>query len=106
MTSKHRITIPCKQCDGDGVHDARHPMWGSPSCPEAYVQVECDECEGSGEQWVNVKTSHDFPPIPVREFDWSAIDADNYDEGSPIGRGSTEAEAIADLKQQLESEDA
>jgi hypothetical protein len=24
-------------------------MWGSPSCPEAYVQVTCDECEGTGE---------------------------------------------------------
>lgn len=97
-----RLSIPCPNCDGDGVHEANHPMWGSPSCPEAYVQVDCDECEGSGEVSVNVKTEHVCPPIGIRDFDWSAIDADNYDEGEPIGHGATEADAIADLKAQLE----
>lgn len=41
------------------------------------------------------------PPIPIRQFDWSAVRA-CYDEGDPVGRGATEAEAIADL---LESEE-
>lgn len=34
---------------------------------------------------------------------WSAIDDDTYGgHGSPMGWGATEAEAIADLKEQLE----
>lgn len=47
-------------------------------------------------------------PIPIRQFDWSAVTdnyegGDGYDEpGGPIGYGATEDEAIADLKQQLE----
>lgn len=36
------------------------------------------------------------PPIPVRQFDWSAT-RDGWDEGEPIGWGKTEDEAIADL---------
>lgn len=47
-----------------------------------------------------IKTSFDYPPIPVRGADWSAISGD-YDEGDPIGRGATEMEAIADLLDQL-----
>ena len=43
-------------------------------------------------------TNHDCPPIPTREYDWSAIRED-YDEGDYIGYGKTEAEAIANLKE-------
>ena len=56
------------------------------------------------------------PPIPVRTMDWIAYDADTYDasyEGedenghhwklSRAGWGATEEEAIADLREQLES---
>ena len=39
------------------------------------------------------------PPIPCRDFDWSAT-RDGYDEGDPIGRGRTEEEAISDLEAQ------
>lgn len=35
-------------------------------------------------------------PIPDRRFDWSAVTI-NYDLGSPVGFGRTEAEAINDL---------
>jgi len=38
------------------------------------------------------------PPIPVRDFDWSAT-RDGYDEGDPIGWGRTEAAAIDDLEE-------
>ena len=38
----------CKKCDGRGGYETPHPMWGSPSCPEAYVSVKCSECDGSG----------------------------------------------------------
>jgi hypothetical protein len=37
-----------------------------------------------------------FPPIPYRGNDWSAK-RDGYEPHDPIGRGATEAEAIADL---------
>ena len=54
-----------------------------------------------------IVTSFDYPPIPDRNFDWSAVLAD-YD-GAPdatgpnsmIGRGLTELEAIANLMDML-----
>lgn len=46
-----------------------------------------------------------YPPIPDRRFDWSAVTED-YDAADdchpPIGRGRTEAEAVADLLEQLD----
>lgn len=58
---------------------------------------------------MDIRTDYWPKPIPLRQFDWSAIDADTYD-GAPdtkhpfnaIGYGATEAEAIADLLSQLE----
>lgn len=50
----------------------------------------------------NIKTTHVYPPIPIRTSDWCATRG-NYDLGCRVGWGSTEAEAIADL---LELEDA
>lgn len=50
------------------------------------------------------------PPIPIRSMDWSAIDSDTYDcdcdqdgffSNCPVGRGSTEQEAIDDLMDQM-----
>ena len=43
------IKQPCPACDGMGDYETNHPMWGTPSCPEAYVNVKCPECLGSGE---------------------------------------------------------
>ena len=52
---------------------------------------------------MKIRTDHVRPPIPERSHDWSAIDDDTYDgPGCPVGWGATEAEAIADLKQQIE----
>lgn len=65
--------------------------------------LDCPTCNPGGyedHQEPVIRTSHDFPPIPDRSFDWSAV-TDNYDLGHPIGHGATEAEAIADLKQQI-----
>ena len=54
---------------------------------------------------MKIRTTYVFPPIPLRQFDWSAVDDDTYDgEGCPIGYGATEQEAIADLMAQLEDE--
>lgn len=59
---------------------------------------------------MTIKTSFVYPPIPIRKFDWSAIDEDTYDADCdengyfstcPAGRGATEQEAIEDLMEQL-----
>lgn len=55
-----------------------------------------------------IVTSFDYPPIPDRAFDWSAVLCD-YD-GAPdsrgpnsfIGRGPTETAAVADLLDQIQ----
>ena len=41
-------------------------------------------------------TSNEFPPIPIREYDWSAFRED-WDKGDFIGYGKTEQDAIDDL---------
>ncbi len=53
-----------------------------------------------------IRVSYVYPPIPDRRFDFCAT-LDSYDGApdagfQPIGWGATEAEAIADLKEQLE----
>lgn len=62
---------------------------------------------------IKIRTTHVFPPIPVRSFDWCAVDDNAYDADcdqdgffstSPIGWGANEEEAIADLKEQLEQD--
>jgi len=47
-----------------------------------------------------IVTTHVFPPIPIRTMDWQAhFDDDEPDDNGHmrVGRGATEAEAIADL---------
>jgi len=75
-------------------------MWKDPFEPR-YVDI-------CGKRTL-VHTTFEYPPIPRRDMDWSAI-TDDYDGAedahSPIGRGATEEEAIADLKRSIEeSED-
>lgn len=61
---------------------------------------------------MNIITDYWRKPIPTNKFDWSAIDGDTYDGAedthppSPIGYGSTEAEAIADFTEQLADREA
>lgn len=43
-----RTKVVCPECDGMGEYDTPHPMWGLPSCPEAYVTRKCEACEGTG----------------------------------------------------------
>jgi len=57
-----------------------------------------------------VSVSFDYPPIPVRDFDWSAVDWNTYD-GAPdsgnrhqVGRGRTAEAALADLLDILEDD--
>jgi len=56
-----------------------------------------------------IHTEHDYPPIPIRSWDWSAH-LDDYDGApdagwQPVGHGRTEDEAIADLLRQVEEYD-
>ena len=54
-----------------------------------------------------IVTQFVYPPIPIRQFDWSAIDDDSYDgaddSSCPVGHGATEQDAIDDLLEQLDS---
>ena len=54
---------------------------------------------------MKIRTMYDPPPIPLRQFDWSAIDEDTYDGapdgGGRIGYGRTEQEAIDELMELL-----
>ena len=55
---------------------------------------------------MKIQTDFIYPPIPTRNCDWVAVDSDTYDGAPdcncPIGRGATEAEAVADLLAQIE----
>lgn len=52
---------------------------------------------------IDVRTSHVYPPIPIRDYDWSAVDDKTFDgPGSSQGWGRTEAAAIADLIEQIQ----
>lgn len=52
---------------------------------------------------MRIKTQFVYPPIPIRSFDWSAVDDNTYDgPGSPIGWGPTEQAAIDDLLEQIQ----
>ncbi len=47
-----------------------------------------------------------YPPIPIRDFDWSAVDGDTYDgPGCLIGSGRTELAAMLDLIEQMDTLD-
>jgi len=51
-----------------------------------------------------IRTDYSYPPIPNRNFDWSAI-LDSYEPGDKTGLGPTEEAAIADLLEQLDDND-
>lgn len=54
-----------------------------------------------------IRTEHVKPPIPTRDYDYSAVLADEYDGApdaghQPQGWGSTEQGAVDDLLQQID----
>jgi hypothetical protein len=51
-----------------------------------------------------IETSHVYPPIPCRKFDWCAYPAGEEEDGS-YGWGKTEADAIADLIEILQDDE-
>ena len=55
-------------------------------------------------QEIDLSTSFDYPPIPIRSQDWSAVNDRTYDLGGLAGHGRTELAAIYDLFDQLEEQ--
>lgn len=49
-----------------------------------------------------IRTHYDPPPIPLRQFDWTAVLENDDFEGMLVGYGATEGEARADLLQKIE----
>jgi hypothetical protein len=54
---------------------------------------------------VKIKTWHEYPPIPDRRFDYGAMDEDDNADGTLIGWGPTEAEAVLDLLRLFQERD-
>lgn len=50
-----------------------------------------------------IEAFYSMTPLPVRDFDWSAIDSNSYDgqANDPVGYGKTKEAAIKDLVEQL-----
>lgn len=49
---------------------------------------------------MKVRITFEYPPIPVRDFDYSAVDDDTYDgPGCHVGHGATPQAAVEDLLQ-------
>ena len=60
----------------------------------------------AGNVAVKIKTRHVYPPIPDRSFDWAAWVEGSDEETRIRGTGATEAEAIADLREQLAEDES
>lgn len=89
-------------------HGCKDRMCGAEDCPTCRPGTydhpqNSDEREEQEffEKHGKITTTKEFPPIPMRCFDWLAT-LEDLNEDSPQGWGETEAEAIADLKQQIE----
>lgn len=55
------------------------------------------------EKNIKLSTTHVFPPIPIRQFDWEAMDYEAFccpECSYIVGRGATENEALADAIEQ------
>lgn len=49
---------------------------------------------------MTINIHFEYPPIPVRSFDWSAC-VDGWEEDGPYGRGETKGKALVDLGEQI-----
>jgi hypothetical protein len=74
----------------------------NPSAPHPSPRSDTEE----GNQTMKIRTDYWPKPIPIRRFDWTAVNDAVYDgsPGQPVGCGTTEAEAIADLQRLLREE--
>jgi hypothetical protein len=65
--------------------------------------VTNNSAKGADMATTKIRTNYDWPPIPIRSHDWSAW-VDGREEDGPYGHGSTEEEAIADLKEKMDED--
>lgn len=99
-----RTILECHAA-GEHIHRVR------PNC-SACREYHPGECElaatvrASTRRPVRVRTAFEYQPIPLRAYDWSAVDDRTYEgsPGQPIGRGPTEQAAIADLLEQMDED--
>lgn len=49
---------------------------------------------------MTIRTEYDPKPLPVREYDWQAVN-DDYEPGDTIGFGASQEEAVADLLEKI-----
>ena len=54
------------------------------------------------QQKIYIQTYYDPKPIPIRRFDWEAVDYDTLDYDSVTGFGATKEEAVANLMERLD----
>lgn len=81
------------RCAGCGAHAPKRIR--SCDCPTNVV------VRGTKQAWkvgTAIITSHEFPPIPDRRFDWVAYRKGDEEAGTR-GWGRTEQEAILDLRE-------
>lgn len=67
-----------------------------PGCTDKDIDDAAPQNEPESEWPDDIITSHVFPPIPLRQFDWSAA-RDGYEPGNLMGWGPTEADAVSNL---------
>ena len=78
-----RQTTTCTKCEGTGGFERQHPSWGSRTCPEAYIKVPCDLCDGSGDR---LMTEHIMDLlIELESFLDNQADAEIDENGRTIG---------------------
>ena len=57
------------------------------------------------QQKINIQTYYDPKPIPIRRFDWEAVNYDTLDYDNVTGFGATKEEAVANLLDRLDELD-
>ena len=67
-------------------------------------RCDCANCRVRRMGMGRAITEYVRPPIPVRDYDWSAV-FENYEPGQPMGWGPTKEAAVADLIEQQEVRD-
>ena len=48
-------TVRCHVCHGDKDIEVHHPAWGTRTCPEAFIRIECPRCDGTGELEIEIE---------------------------------------------------
>lgn len=69
-------TVTCPTCEGTG--EVRHPLWGSPNCPEP--AIPCRRCDGRGSVPESSVDEDDAEDWDKDDGDWTPDDALDREE--------------------------